>query len=271
MKLNKPILLLTAAVGVAATPAFAVTVLYYDDFSGLSTAALNGTTPDTTIGANTWTAKNTTNTSFRADGSIAGTSGTTAANTGSAFLSFTPTVGRIYTLEVVLSQPTGTLNSEWTGIGFSNSLTVDNSHNVNAPNGGMPWVLWRNNAAHTDTDDLEAYPGRAAFPSGGIALGDFTGTRTITIKLTTLASAWKAEWLVDGISLYTYTYTALQTDPGSLQNFDGNPTINQVSISRSRFTQPDFVSFSLTEAVPEPSAALLGGLGLLALLRRRRS
>jgi hypothetical protein len=266
----KPLSLLTAAVGLAATPVFAVTTLYFDDFSGASTSVLNGTTPDTTIGTNTWTAKNTTNTSFRADGSIAGTSGSNAQNTGSAFLSFTPTVGRIYTLEVRLSQPTGTVAAEWVGIGFSNNLTVDSTHNMTAPNGGMPWVLWRNNGAHTNTDNVEAYPGRGAFPSNGAASVDYTGTRTLTINLDTRASAWKAEWFVDGTSFYSYTYTALATDPGSFQNFDGNPTINQVSISRSRFTQPDFVSFSLTEAIPEPSAALLGGLGLLALLRRRR-
>jgi hypothetical protein len=267
MILKKPMLHLTAAVAVTATRAFAVTVLYYDDFSGASTDALHGTTPDTTIATNTWSAKNTANTTFRADGSIAGTSGTAAQNTGSAYLSFTPTVGYIYTLDVRLSQPTGTSAAEWAGIGFSNSLTIDNSHNVAAPNGGMPWMLWRNNAVHTDMDDVEAYIGRAAFPSGGAASVDYTGTRTLTIKLDTTGPAWKAEWLVDGASFHTYTYEAAAN---AFQNFGGNPTINQVSVSRSRFTQPVFDSISLTQAVPEPRAGLLGGLGLLALLRRRR-
>jgi hypothetical protein len=30
------------------------------------------------------------------------------------------------------------------------------------------------------------------------------------------------------------------------------------------------VTYTYTEAIPEPSAALLGGLGMLCLLRRRR-
>lgn len=256
-----------AFIGLALTQTHASTVLYSDDFSGLSTDVLTGTTPDTTIGANTWTARDTTNTSFRADGSIAGTSGTTAQNTGSAFLPFSPTVGYIYTMDVRLSQPTGTVAAEWASIGFSDGLTVDLTHNATGTPGGAPWMLWRNGAVHTDTDDIEAYPGRDAFPSGGIGLGDFTGTRTLTIKLDTTGSAWKAEWLVDGSLLHAYTYEAAAN---AFQNFDGNPAITQVAIARSRFTQPVFDSFSLTQAVPEPRAALLGGLGMLALLRRRR-
>ena len=35
-------------------------------------------------------------------------------------------------------------------------------------------------------------------------------------------------------------------------------------------TNAAFNGFQLVEAIPEPSAALLGGLGVLALLRRRR-
>jgi hypothetical protein len=266
----KSLLTLTAAIGLAATPAFAAaTILYSDNFDGASTAVLNGTTPDITIGANTWTAKNTTETSFRADGSIAGTSGTTAQNTGSAFLSFTPEAGKVYTLSVTLSQPTGTVAAEWVGIGFSNSLTVDNSHNVAAPNGGMPWVLWRNGAAHTNQDNVEAYPGRGAFTSNGAASVDATGTKTLTVELNTLGSAWSARWLVDGTSLYSYTYKALASDPGSFQNFDGNPIINQISLSRSRFTAPVFDSLTFT-AIPEPSTALAGVLLGAGLLRRRR-
>jgi hypothetical protein len=267
MKMKKTILLLTAAVGLAATPAFAVTVLYFDDFSGASTAALNGTTPDTTIGTNTWSARDITQTSFRADGSITGTGGTTAQQIGSAFLSFTPESNKVYTLSVTLSQPTGTAAGQWASIGFSNGITTAQTHNTTTT-GGAPWMLWRNGAA--GGNDVEAYPGRAANPSGGAAEVDATVSATLTIELNTLASAWQVRWLVDGTPFYNYTYKTLQTDPGSQQNFDGNPVITQVSIARNASSAPVFDTFTLTEAIPEPSAALLGSLGLLALLRRRR-
>jgi hypothetical protein len=52
-------------------------------------------------------------------------------------------------------------------------------------------------------------------------------------------------------------YVGWLTDVPGLANL--NPAIQEVKIS----------NFSLT-AVPEPSAALLGGLSMLALLRRRR-
>jgi hypothetical protein len=252
----KSLLTLTAAIGLAATPAFAaVTTLYSDNFDGLSSANLNGTTPDTTIGANTWTAS----ADFKADGSLTGT------GNDSASLAFTPEANKVYTLSVTLSQPTGSAANQWASVGFSNGITNTQTHNTTVT-GGAPWVLWRNGAAHSDTNDVEAYPGRAAFPSGGVALGDFTGTKTLTIELNTLSSAWRVRWLVDGTSLHTYTYEAAAN---TFQNFDGNPAITQVSIARNNATAPNFDSLSLT-MIPEPSSAMAGILLGLGLLRRRR-
>jgi hypothetical protein len=267
----KSLLTLSAAVGLAATPAFAaVTTLYSDNFDGLSSAALNGTTPDMTIGTNTWTARDITQTSFRADGSITGTGGTTAQQIGSAFLAFTPEAGKVYTLSLILSQPTGTAAGAWASVGFSNGITTAQTHNSGTGDtGGAPWILWRNGGAHGDTNDVEAYVGRRANPSGGAALGDFTGTRTLTVELNTLSSAWSARWLVDGTSLYSYTYKTLAVDPGSFQNFDGNPIISQISITRNASSAPVFDSLTFT-AIPEPSTALAGVLLGAGLLRRRR-
>jgi hypothetical protein len=257
----KSLLTLTAAIGLAATPAFAaVTTLYSDNFDGLSSAALNGTTPDITIEANTWTAS----TDFKADGSLTGT------GADSAILAFTPEAGKVYTLSVTLSQPTGTAANQWASVGFSNGITTAQTHNSGTGDtGGAPWILWRNGGAHGDTNDVEAYVGRRANPSGGAALGDFTGTRTLTVELNTLSSAWSARWLVDGTSLYSYTYKTLAVDPGSFQNFDGNPIISQISIARNASSAPVFDSLTFT-AIPEPSTALAGVLLGAGLLRRRR-
>jgi MYXO-CTERM domain-containing protein len=56
----------------------------------------------------------------------------------------------------------------------------------------------------------------------------------------------------------TYTY------------MDGNPTINYVGFVSTGDAVRNVSAFQLT-AVPEPTAALLGTLGMLALLRRRRA
>jgi hypothetical protein len=60
---------IVAAAGLAllSGPIHGATVLYSDDFSGDGTANPNATTPDTTIGTNTWSA----NTGIKADGSAA--------------------------------------------------------------------------------------------------------------------------------------------------------------------------------------------------------
>ena len=49
----------------------------------------------------------------------------------------------------------------------------------------------------------------------------------------------------------------------------GNITLN-FGISQAFANDFAINGFQLVQQVPEPSAALLGGLGLLALLRRRR-
>lgn len=57
-------------------------ILYSDNFDGSSTTNLAGTTPDTTVGTNTWQG----NTGFKADGSVPGV-------VGGIYLPFTPTAG----------------------------------------------------------------------------------------------------------------------------------------------------------------------------------
>ncbi len=85
-----------------------------------------------------------------------------------------------------------------------------------------------------------------------------------------VASTSEAALVRPGDTTQTYTVTLDTTAPG-WTNTDGYAYVgwimnnaSDVNIGAARIT-----NFSLT-SVPEPSSALLGGLGLLALLRRRR-
>ena len=80
------------------------------------------------------------------------------------------------------------------------------------------------------------------------------------IATRTTATTGSYKFLVNGIELTTRNYA-----------FDTGGTDGEVNFQTiTNATGSGFYdNFSLT-TVPEPSAALLGGLGLLALLRRRR-
>jgi len=83
-------------------------ILYSDNFNGSSSSDLAGTTPDTTIGSNTWQG----DTGFKADGSATGV-------VGGIYLPFTPSAGAIYT--ITASFTTASSSTGWMGVGFSES------------------------------------------------------------------------------------------------------------------------------------------------------
>lgn len=245
----KNTIILAALIGISASPTFAVTVLYSDDFSRDGTANLNATTPDTTIGTNTWSA----NTNIKNNGSI---TPVTTSSDAAAALAFTPTTGNIYTLSATLAAPTGgNTSSPWFAFGFTDTFTT----------GGVPnatytaWMLWRSTADATEANrgDLNLYRLNVteAFP-GNPAAKNVTGTQTLSVVLDTTTTLWSIEWFQGATSLGTMDYEV-------------NPTISNVVIARNNGAGFDLDSMSLT-VIPEPSTALLGGLGLLALLRRRR-
>lgn len=227
---------------IIAGPASATIVLYQDDFSGSSSDPLNGTTPDTTIGATFWTA----NTGWRADGSIS----SAGVNSQNAFLPFTPVPGFVYTLTSTLNKPTGSGGGTWAAVGFTEVDVLDIGFWV-APNDAGPWILYRAN-----NNNVAAFggPGIGGTNSGDV--GPYTGPQTFTIELDTTGPQWTAEWFVGATSIHQVTYAT-------------NPTINFVGLGRSNNAAANFSSFTLT-MTPEPSAALLGTMGMLTLLLRRR-
>ncbi len=239
---------LAAALALLTIPAQAVTVLYSDDFSGDGTANLNSTTPDTTIGTNTWSA----NANIKNNGSVAAVASADAA----AGLTFTPTIGKIYTLSATLAAPTGGGTSgSWFAFGFTDVFATGTVPQATY----TAWMLWRSTSDATEANrgDLNLYrlSTSEAFP-GNPAAKNVTGTQTLSIVLDTTDLLWSIEWFQGATSLGTMDYVS-------------NPTINNIFFGRNTGAGFNLDSMSLT-VVPEPSAALLGGLGILALLRRRR-
>jgi len=108
----------------------------FSDGSVLTPSALNGSTPDVTTGAATWTASN-----WRENGTTATIATSTAiTDDDSAFLAFTPVSGKVYTLSATMTLPSGGLNTGWVGLGFAQTNTTTGSF---FNNNAAPWLLWR--------------------------------------------------------------------------------------------------------------------------------
>lgn len=226
--------------------------IYSHGFGGLDTDPLNGVTPDTTTGGATWTAS----TAWNADGTAASR---TSSGGDSAWLAFTPQSGFVYTLTAVMGQDVindgAPINGSWMALGFSASNTTDTF--FGDPNDTSPWALHRAPGADgTNENRVVSFSGPGV--GGTNETHDaFTGTITLSIVLDTMDTEWTATWFEGSNELRTHTYTT------------GNPTIDYVGFGRSNRSVGPVESFELT-AIPEPASALLGGLGMLCLLRRRR-
>ncbi len=259
-----PILLLSAAL---AAPSAAVTVIYEQSFTpGAGTSGLNGTSP--TTGSNNWVASST----FEADGDF-------GEGPGSATLAFTPVDGLIYTLDASFRNMSPTVNvgapeSDWAAVGFGKGQSTGSTANDRFVNNnliGKAWMLVRG-ADTTGTLGNATHLGSAI--SGTVSpltwtdatlAGSYGGGMDMRIVLDTTGGtgAWTATWFAKLPADGSFTEVRSAT---TLLNEDIDSV--GVAISNPGF-DGDLTYFSLT-SVPEPSAALLGGLGLLALLRRRR-
>jgi hypothetical protein len=271
MKLTK--LLRHCAVATIALNAqlHAVTVIFEQDFTpGAGTAGLNGTSP--TIGANNWVAAP----NFQADGDFAEVGG------GSATIAFTPADGLVYTLDASFRNLAGTATvgapeQDWIALGFASGQSASTGNNfrfIQTTVIGKAWMLYR--GANTTgtlpngtqvgsaTSGTNGGAGSANWSDAGLST-TFGGDIDLRVVLDTTGGAgnWTATWFAKLPASGSYTEVRAET-------VLVNEAINSVgvAISNTGF-DGDMTRFRLT-AVPEPSAALLGGLGLLAMLRRRR-
>lgn len=246
-------LALATIVGFAATSSHGATVLFSDDFN--RDAALHGSAPSylgTGYGSLTWKALGQ-NTTTSGGGLAHVTSGGGGAGQGfNAILAFTPESGKQYLFEIRADVTVGNVsigmgNHNGAGIGGYDwlSQTMDPSL---VGNFGSSFLWGRNPAASAGTDNLTSYDGTGAS----------SGFNTMSWLLDTTQAQWTATFAFNGTTIGTVNTSASD--------------INYVGFGRGGGgSDPQFVvdSVSMT-LIPEPSAALLGGLGMLALLRRRR-
>jgi len=273
--MNKTILILSSIGGLAlaATSANAFTVIYEQSFTpGAGTTPLNGATP--TTGANNWVAADV----FQADGDF------TEPTAGvSATLAFTPTAGLVYTLDASIRNLSPTLNAattenDWIALGFAQGQSTEAGNNQRFVSGtaadsntivGKAWMLYRGvdtvgTAANVaQLGNATAGNNSSANWSNATLSTTHGGGIDMRVVLDTTGANWTATW-----------FAKLPADGSFTEVRAATPLVNEdidsvgVAISNPGF-DGELSYFSLT-SVPEPSTALLGGLGMLVMFRRRR-
>lgn len=269
--MKKPSIFGLAILALAAPAANAAAiVLYSSSFTGSSGTNLNATAV-TTTGATaaqhtqygtsisaTWSAA----TNFKANGSF--TDGATdSASRASATLGFTPQNGYVYNVTMTTNLVDNITSDPLHILGFF--MAPNYTGNPNTTGAATVWALTRVGFPGF-VDQVAHYnlAGGAGNFNSTNTVEDTTAPSTIRITLDTIGGTgnWAATYYVgDGAGGFNSI--------GSVAGL-GAVDIESVGIGvYNRDQIANFQSFELS-VIPEPSAALLGGLGFLALLRRRR-
>ena len=243
-----PVAALAVTLAVAGTAQ--ATTIYSDTLLG-SGSALHATTVDSsltfaggTAGA-TWTAAASYNQT------ATGTVGSSTSTQG-AYLPFTPQDGHVYTLTATLEYLVA--SSNWAALGFQTQADLTNDQFHGAAGNAYAWTLVRGSGG----GDPQFFGGGDTANGAGAYASGSSGLQTVTITLNTTGASWTTYATINGFNSATVTYGTKPTDIAYV-GFGGVGTISNTT------------NFSLTtNVVPEPTTALLGGLGLLSLLRRRR-
>jgi hypothetical protein len=257
-----------AVLALAVQTSIAQTTIYQDTFGGNSSTDLNGTSLDVasgyaggTLGA-MWAASG----NWNKDGVFAYDTGPNDG--GTALLPFTPQSGYIYTLSAN-NIGVAANNSTWIGIGFTYGVGSDWTDPVSSTSdwlgaGAAPvlWGLCRDGTLSTSSFDA-SFIGTST--TGGANMTTH-GVDSFTLTLDTTGTDWSVTWNFDGD---TRTTTVTQAF---------GQGINYVGFSANATTATGFHhdgqaidNFLLTATqVPEPSVFAMLGLGLLAVVVRRR-
>jgi autotransporter-associated beta strand protein len=166
----------------------AQTTVYFDDFSG-GGAALNGTTPDTSLGGAAWAA-----------GAAILDNGSIGAATFTAVLPFQPQPNFIYSLSADINTNSATAgNNNWTGIGFTQ---------VQQPNlaarwleTGQPalWAMSRSNTAALPDQSFLGFAGGTQTFGGEPGPGISVDRIVIGLDTTGLDWVWTVDFGGDGV------------------------------------------------------------------------
>ena len=265
-----------SALALAASPAQAVVTLYTDNFASGSSAndlaaAAGGQALGTggatgaqhtqygTSSTAQWLDGLTGDTHpFRADGTVLYSSG--VREIGGAWASFTPQQGYTYTASATIDRGITAGTVDWLAFGF-----MDQLGNTFVDSGYAAVGIRGDGYTPAGSSDGFTFQGFQLGGYGGEFNFDNDGANVIDIVMNTmpaLSSAWTVQYFIGGNSLGA---PSLVTANGGSGNF-GDISYLGFSSSSANGT---ISNFSLT-VIPEPSAALLGALGALALLRRRR-
>ena len=231
---------LTALCALGISAGFAnAAVLYFDDFTTGTSGALNGqalVTPTTTTwSASNWQKNTTTG------------SATNPSASGSAMVPIGFSAGDVVTATArVVNNTTG---SNWVAFGFSNGSIATNG------GGGRNWTSWRGD------DVLRVHSNNATVVfNSDLSFKQAGESNTLDLRVVYDFDAGSMSWLYKNPSASSWTqyFTTTSLTSGMTHVGFAN-TANNVAVQ----------SFEVT-VIPEPAAALLGGLGMLVLLRRRR-
>lgn len=239
-----------ATLAAFATSAQAATVLFSDSFN--RTGTLNGSTTDT--GSLSWTSSANNTTVTANDGTTGG---------WNAKVAFTPVANKKYLLTLITTTTIGSALelgfADDTGtFGDYNGLQQDVS-NMQTARIGSDATYNTFGSTTGGTRSHTQYTLNAGAGPGNI------NTLTLLLDTTGGLAASQLTWKVNGDVEGTWTgnvtgYNSVVFGRGLFGAEGGNdPTANNT------------LSSIQLEVIPEPSAALLGGLGMLALLRRRRA
>ena len=270
MKLNKLNPLILAAAAVLAGHANAATIASAN-FTGLTASGATGVAISGTAGVNgfTWSrlapnfTYSTPNVNMQS-GTANALKATIAGDTFQGMLGTMPSttinIGQTLTLSFI-GQYTESPANNFAGLrfGFVNSGDLDNAFGMTVGTGGST-----SRGIIRDTDSIENSPLTGA--TSGIT--SVAGGATVA-SITT--SVFTASFAITRTATDTYSYFgdvngSTLTATGVVGGFDNYNAITIRNGSNTADFQIDNVSVTL---IPEPSTALLGGLGLLALLRRR--
>lgn len=256
--------LLAAAFSVGTVTSSAAVVLFQDNFSGLGSANLNGTTPDITQGTTAWVA----DTEYKANGTGTATPTTNVSIRGYLTLGGLIDDNRgntdaLYTLSATLNITSAGTDTLWHGFGFwDEDAPAENF--ASSPSDGTAWMLRRANA------DLQTFLGPRAtngLTETGASPSNVAGTVDLQIVLD--LTDWNGTTNWGSVEYYgklsaapTYNLIA-NSELGAT-----NSTFRAVGIGGG-IANGDFDSFELSQ-VPEPGSLALVALGGLFLASRRR-
>ena len=134
-------------------------------------------------------------------------------------------------------------------MGFSNGSIASNG------SGGRNWTSWRGDEV------LRVHSGNATVVfNSDLSFKQAGESNVLDLRALYDVDAGSISWSYKNPSSSSWTQYFLQTSPsGGMTHVGFANTANNVAVQSIEVVN-----------IPEPSAALLGGLGLLALLRRRR-